>query len=407
MPELARKYEKRDRYYYGNIYTNNTATVRPLKRDGNPFAAPYQQSVQTPQRIVRQRPKVNQKKVNRYNLIHRCISVAVMVAIGCTILPFGFNRVTKSMIFKSPYPEIKSDYKNTGYPTIGYLSNHLFNNTPQFRGAEMRKPLMTPLVENAHIVGIENGIKNLMAQYPTIQPSVYVWDYETGHFADINASQQYSAASIIKIPVLLQLFRSIEAKQVSLYDEMTLTNYYRAEGSGGLQFKAENSKYTLDDLARLMITDSDNSATNMLMSKIGSMTDINQGIRDWGIKHTHVKTWLPDLGGTNHTTARDLATMLYNIENPEFLSMSSREKIFDYMGHVKNNRLIQAGLGPGASFLHKTGDIGKMLGDAGIVYTPNGKKYIVVILANRPYNSVAGKDFIVHASEIIYNYMVK
>ena len=38
----------------------------------------------------------------------------------------------------------------------------------------MRKPLMTPLVENAHIVGIENGIKNLMAQYPTIQPSVYV-----------------------------------------------------------------------------------------------------------------------------------------------------------------------------------------------------------------------------------------
>ena len=137
------------------------------------------------------------------------------------------------------------------------------------------------------------------------------------------------------------------------------------------------------------------------------MTDVNQGIRDWGLKHTRVKTWLPDLQGTNHTTARDLATMLYNIENPKFLSMSSREKIFDYMGHVKNNRLIQAGLGQGASFLHKTGDIGKMLGDAGIVYTPNGKKYIVVILANRPYNSPAGKDFIVHASEIIYNYMVK
>lgn len=223
----------------------------------------------------------------------------------------------------------------------------MFNNIPQFRSAEQRKPLMTPLTENAHIVGIENGIKNLMAQYPTIQPSVFVWDYETGHFADINASEQYSAASIIKIPVLLQLFRSIEAKQVSLYDEMTLTNYYRAEGSGGLQFKAENSKYTIDDLARVMITDSDNSATNMLMSKIGSMTDVNQGIREWGLKHTHVKTWLPDLAGTNHTTARDLATMLYNIENPEFLSMSSREKIFDYMGHVKNNRLIQAGLGPG------------------------------------------------------------
>ncbi len=404
MPELARNYNKRERYYYGNIYTNTTV-ARPLRSTDNPFAAPYPPA--KPYRVVKPVPKINQKKVDRYNFIHRCISIAVMLAIGCTVLPYGFNKVTKSMFFKSPYPEIKSDFKNEGYPTIGYLNNHLFNNSPQFRGVEMRKPLMIPLTETAHIVGIENGIKNLMAQYPTIHPSVFVWDYDTGHFADINASEQFSAASIIKLPVLLQLFRSIEAKQVSIYDEMTLTDYYRAEGSGGLQFKAENSKYTLDELARVMITDSDNSATNMIMSKLGSMTDVNQGIRDWGIKHTHVKTWLPDLGGTNHTTARDLATMLYNIENPEFLSMSSREKIFDYMGHVKNNRLIQAGLGPGASFLHKTGDIGKMLGDAGIVYAPNGKKYIVVILANRPYNSVAGKDFIVRASEIIYNYMVK
>ena len=48
-----------------------------------------------------------------------------------------------------------------------------------------------------------------------------------------------------------------------------------------------------------------------------------------------------------------------------------------------------------------------MLGDAGIVLTPTGQKYIVVILANRPYNAPEGKDFIVKASEIIYNYMVK
>lgn len=311
------------------------------------------------------------------------------------------------MIFKSPYPEITADYKQLVFPTSNYVYNHLFNNEPVLRGAEVKKPLMEPLVENARMVGIENGIKNLMTAYPAIHPSVYVWDYDTGHYADINASELFSAASIIKIPVLLQLFRSVDLNQVSLYDEMTLTEYYRSEGSGGLQFKAANSKYSLDALARVMITDSDNTATNMIMSKIGSMTDVNQGIRDWGLKQTHVKTWLPDLQGTNHTTARDLGVMLYNIENPKFLSMSSRERIFDYMGHVKNNRLIQAGLGPGASFLHKTGDIGKMLGDAGIVYTPNGKKYIVVILANRPYNSPAGKDFIVRASEIIYNYMVK
>ena len=48
-----------------------------------------------------------------------------------------------------------------------------------------------------------------------------------------------------------------------------------------------------------------------------------------------------------------------------------------------------------------------MLGDAGVVYAPNGKKYVVVILANRPYNSVKGKEFIVEASGMIYNYLVK
>ena len=75
------------------------------------------------------------------------------------------------------------------------------------------------------------------------------------------------------------------------------------------------------------------------------------------------------------------------------------------MSHVKNDRLIPQGLGKGATFLHKTGDIGTMLGDAGIVFMPNGRKYIVVIMANRPYNSPKGKDFIQQASKIIYTYM--
>ena len=103
-----------------------------------------------------------------------------------------------------------------------------------------------------------------------------------------------------------------------------------------------------------------------------------------------------------------MAQMLYNLDlNEKFLTEASRNKIFDYMSHVHNNRLIHAGLDKSAIFYHKTGDIGKMLGDAGIVIAPNGKKYIVVILAHRPHNAIEGKEFIVKASEIIYQYMVK
>lgn len=400
MPELARRYESRQRYYYGDIH-NTRASVRQI----NPYRTPVSDYNQT--NFVRKKPAVNQKKVNKYNAIHRIISLTAACVLAFGILPHAYNKITKQMFFKSAHPEIKADYRQIVFPTFNYVNNHLFMNELSFEYAQVKKPDMLPLTTNAHLVGIENGIKNLAAQYPSIDPSVFVWDFNSGNFAEYKSDKPYSAASIIKIPVLLQVFRSIEKNQINLYDKMTLTNYYRAEGSGGLQFKAENSEYTIDHLARIMITDSDNSATNMLMSKIGSMTDVNQGIREWGLKHTHVQTWLPDMTGTNYTTARDLAVMLYNIENPKFLSLSSREKIFDYMGHVKNDRLLAAGIGSEASILHKTGDIGKMLGDAGIVYTPAGQKYIVVILANRPYNSPQGKEFIVKASELIYNYMTK
>lgn len=396
MPELARKYE--ERYYYRESFQYAKSTLKPL---------PQQTEKNSHHHIHRQGPKRNDAKIKRNQLISKVISMSFLLAMGLFVLPVGFKNITKSIFTKSPYPSVKTDYSKIVFPTQNYLHNNWFMGELSLSGAETKKPAMLPLSEGVELTDLENQIKNIMPMYPSIHPAVFVWDYDTGNYVDINASETFSAASIIKIPVLLQLFRSIENNQVSLYDEMPLTEYYRSEGSGDLQFRAANSRYTLDQLARVMITHSDNSATNMIMSQIGSMTDVNQGIRDWGLTHTQVHNWLPDLAGTNFTTARDLARMLYNIENPDFLSAESREKIFDYMGHVKNNRLIQAGLGSGASFLHKTGDIGKMLGDAGIVFAPNGKKYIVVILANRPYNSPLGKDFIVKASEIIYNYMVR
>ena len=397
MPKLAKEYNYRDYYrkYYANVqelprrtYINNhgTKTIRAAE----------------PKYI---RPK--NKKVKRNNFLHRIISILFLTAVAAFVFPVTYNRVIKSFFYKSPYPQIKADYQKILNPTLNYLNNDLFLDTYFLKGAETKNPQMLSLTENQRLTGLENSLKNLASLYPSIEPSVYVWDYDTGNYAGIDSYKLYSAASIIKIPVLIQLFRSIEAGQLTIYDTMTLTDYYRAEGSGSLQFKAENSVWTMDDLARVMITESDNSATNMIMSKLGSMTDINSGIRQWGLSKTRVNNWLPDMGGTNFTTAEDLARMLYNLDNPNFLSVSSREKIFDYMGHVHNDRLIPAGLGAGAVFLHKTGDIGKMLGDAGIVYAPNGKKYIVAILVNRPYNSPAGKDYIVKASEIIYNTMAR
>ncbi|MBQ1612291.1 MAG: serine hydrolase [Alphaproteobacteria bacterium] len=394
MPQPAKEYD--NYYYYGDQRKTCIAVPDGVgRRYGKSFSRSN----------VFEYKKKN-KKVQKNKIIARLIVLIALLLTGIFILPVAFRNITVQMLFKSPYPKIKADYRKVLFPTGSYLRNNLFMGEYMFSGAApANKASMATLLEGEAMSGLERQIISIKQNFKDIQPSVFVWDYETGNYADINADATFSAASIIKIPVLISLFRAIEARQVRLNDTMVLKSYYRAEGSGGLQYKAENSVYTLDKLARIMITDSDNSSTNMIMSELGSMNNVNSHIRSWGLAGTELHTWLPDLEGTNHTTARELARMLYNIENSDFLSETSRLKIKDYMAHVKNNRLVASGLGPGATFLHKTGDIGKMLGDAGIVTMPNGRKYIVVIMVNRPYNSPQGKDFIVKASEIIYSYM--
>ena len=364
------------------------------------------------------------KKTNPVvELVRMAVVFSFLAVFIYFVFPTAYNRLVKQVFMPDSIPmntkssvnmaqakfkkPVEADLYKIANPMTNYLSNDMFNN----------RLLLTPTIEKTHseittmyhtneMAGLKSQLTGLMAQYPMIKPSIYVWEYEKGQYVDINGDNLYSAASIIKLPVLVRLFKSIEANQMTIYDEMLLTDYYQSSGSGNLQYAQTGRKYSLDSLAKTMIQDSDNTATNMIMAKLGGMDDINIGLRDWGISRTYVRTWLPDLKGTNKTTAKDMAKILYNLDNPGFLNINSREFIIDYMSHVKNNRLIAAGLGDGAMFIHKTGDIGTMLGDAGIVFAPNGKKYIVVILANRPHNAPQGKDFIVKASSLIYKAIV-
>lgn len=384
MPKTAKDYVYKGNYGYQRPYPHIVAPTRP--------------------KLKPIKPKKYQQK--RTNPIAKFFSLIFMVLLGIYVIPFGFDRISKPLIFGSPYPEVKVNYNELLSPTVNYLSNDLFLGSRMLNGARKQKAQMTTLYMTQKMPALQMKLQQLMLNYKTIQPSVFVWDFDSGKYVDINGDKIFATASIIKIPVLIQLFRSIEANQMTIYDEMELTQYYVADGSGVLKTRRLGSRYTIDQLAKEMIQVSDNSATNMLVSKMGGMPDINQGIRSWGLKNTQINNWLPDLAGTNYTTAKDLATMLYNLDNPGFLNLTSREYIIDYMSHVENNRLIQAGLGVGATFVHKTGDIGKMLGDAGIVFAPNGKKYIIVILANRPYNSPLGKNFIQQASSLVYNTMI-
>lgn len=378
-------------------------------------------------RVVRRRiqpKKIRVKKVNPIIALFRFMVVsAFLAAFAVIVFPVSFHRLVKQVFFFSGIP-VKTSYENNmktqnpiydttvnlytlANPVTKYIHNDLYGNylllTPTIQKTHSE---VTTMYHTSEMGGLKKQLLNLMAQYPSIKPAIYVWEYDKGQYIDINADKIYPAASIIKLPILVRMFKSIEANQFTIYDEMKMIEQYRSSGSGNLQYAQAGRSYTMDYLAKIMIQDSDNTSTNMIMAKLGGMDDINIGLRDWGISTTYVRTWLPDLNGTNKTTAADIAKILYNLDNPGFLNINSRESIIDYMSHVKNDRLIQAGISDNALFIHKTGDIGTMLGDAGIVFAPNGKKYIVVILANRPYNSPQGKDFIVKASGLIYKAIV-
>ena len=397
-------------------YRQNTQ-VRPL------HAVPQRKGTAT--NVVSHRIKKAKvkKKRNLFLEVFRFIVVMTfLVAFAVFVLPTSYNSLIKQVFYPfkintrvnyndilKTNPAYATDVNlySMAFPTVNYINNDMFNNlhllTPTIRKVHSE---VTTMYQTSEMQDLKKSLINLNKEYPSIKPSIYVWEYENGKYVDINSKQIYPAASIIKLPILVRMFKSIEAKQFGLFDEMKMTEQYRSSGSGNLQYSQADRDYSMDYLAKIMIQDSDNTSTNMIMSKLGGMDDVNIGLRDWGISTTYVRTWLPDLEGTNKTTAADIAKILYNLDNPGFLNINSREYIIDYMSKVKNDRLIKAGLGEGALFIHKTGDIGTMLGDAGIVFAPNGKKYIVVILAKRPHNAYQGKEFIVKASEIIYKAII-
>ncbi len=385
-------------------YNQNTAYAYPERQ--NPYGVPRKAEVRklTPKR----------KKNTKLNFLKALISLAFLGLVAYYVIPYNYVKHFEPMIlnrFLNRNIEFKAE--NFVSPTLHYLSNADFNGKRLLVPVRKSQKQMVPLVTSTRMFILEEELKNLSARYPHIKPSIYVWDYTRSRNAEINANEAIPSASIIKLPILVELFRRSESlkkagyKPIDLSSKLLFDDIHKATGSGTLQYYKTGGYYTIDHLAKIMIQASDNSATNMLLDEIGGMEALNAASRKWGLSSTQMTTWLPDLGGTNTVSAKDMATLLYNLDNPKFLNDNSRYMIKQYMSNVHNGTLIQAGLPKGAEFLHKTGDIGKMLGDAGIVYAPNNRKYIVVILTQRPHNDYSARDFIQQASSIIYRYIVE
>ncbi|MCS7030443.1 MAG: class A beta-lactamase-related serine hydrolase [Gloeomargarita sp. SKYG116] len=259
-----------------------------------------------------------------------------------------------------------------------------------------RRGEMTPL---------QQQLLSLIQRQPQMQVSIYAVDLDSGEYLDINGTRAVSAASTIKLPLLLALFQAWDQGKVRLDERLTMTKALVAGGSGNMQFQPVGTTFSLLDTATRMIVISDNTATNMILARLGGKEVVNRQFEEWGLQTTVIRNLLPDLKGTNTTSAADLVHTLAIIERGEFLSRRSRDWLLHILRSTENRSLLPAGLGPGAVIGHKTGDIGFIIGDAGVVDTATGQRYLIAIFVQSAYNDPRAVQLLQELSRQTYRYL--
>ena len=254
------------------------------------------------------------------------------------------------------------------------------------------------------ITPLKAKIQTLVAQYPQLQAGVFLLDLETRAYLDLNSDSTFASASTIKLPILIALFQDVEAGKVRLDESLTLKPEMRVGGSGDLQYKKPGTEYILLEVAKKMIAISDNTATNMLIERLGGIEALDQRFHSWGLTTTVLRNVLPDLEGTNTTSPKELANLMLMVNQGRLVSERSRDRIIDIMQQTQTNTLLPKGLGVGATIAHKTGTLGSLLADIGMVDLLTGKRYIVSVMVKRPHNDIAAEELIRQISRTTYDY---
>lgn len=249
------------------------------------------------------------------------------------------------------------------------------------------------------VAGLRTG------SYKSLRSGMFFVDMDTGNYLNLNGDKVYATASIIKLPILIAFFQDVDAGKIKLNETLVMTRDVVVGGSGEMQDRPIGSKFSALETATKMITISDNTATNMIIKRMGGIQVLNQRFRSWGLQKTAIRNWLPDLRGTNTTTARELIKVLALLDQQKLLSPRSQTQALSILRQVRNRSLLPAGLRQGATIAHKTGDIGFLLGDAGIIQMPNGKRYLAAVLVESAYDDPAARDFIQDVSRIVYSYL--
>ncbi len=269
---------------------------------------------------------------------------------------------------------------------------------------------------------LENQIHQEFASTPDIQYALAFKDLQTNRTVLINAKASFHAASTMKTPVLAEVYRQAESGKYSVHDSVVVKNEFKSIADGSSYtlsvgddsepalYKHLGKKVSIYHLAYQMIIRSSNLATNILIEKIGA-DQVMQLMKSIGANDIRVLRGVEDnkayeLGMNNTTTAYDLMLLFEKIANGELVSRQASEEMIKILLDQHFGEIIPAQLPAGTKVAHKTGSISTVNHDSGIVFLPDGRKYVIVLLSRfKPGNSKIAVETMAGVSKSVWDFM--
>jgi beta-lactamase class A len=257
-------------------------------------------------------------------------------------------------------------------------------------------------------LGVLQTELSTMSMHAPGNVGIMVEDLTTGLSTSVNANAQMPAASTIKIPVMVEVFKRLEHGDFDLNRKVTLQASDRDWGSGDLCDAPAGSKYTVSRLLTLMITVSDNTATNMLI-RLVHRGAINEEMSDLGLTQTSLHDYIRSEGPIRYalrSSANDMVKLMTAMARYQLIDEWSSREMIAIMSGQHHNGLIPVPLPKGMTIAHKTGELHDTLNDVGVVYL-RSEPYAIAVMSTNLSTLDAGYSFIQGVSRVAYQELVR
>ena len=273
-------------------------------------------------------------------------------------------------------------------------------------------------LKKSRLDGAEKRVAELVAASGAETVAVAFYDTATGKEVLINPDASFHAASTMKVPVMLEIYRQVEAGKLALDERLPVKNDFVSIADGShfsisatddsepTLYKRIGETATVRELMRLMIIASSNLATDILIERV-TPARVMELMREMGARNIRVLRGVEDgkafeRGLNNTTTARDLMILLRRIATGRAISKSASDEMIRVMFDQQFNEGIPAGLPKAARVAHKTGSITRANHDAAIVFLPDRKPYVLVVLTRGISDEARAHQLIADISRVIY-----